>query len=450
MDDPPWRRAGVPPKGVAPGLLWLAVAGWALLLAQRVEVPSPDGIGYLWMAERFAAGAPGAALAMVFPPGWPLAAAPLLALGLPAEAAMTWVAAAALGGAAVAVRRCAELVQPGAGWSAATLFAAGPLLPRLPGELFSEPLFLLVVGWGTWWGMTGRAWRCGSAAGLAYWIRPEGALLAVAFAAHRPRHCLRLLVPTVLAVVALPGWRAACGLDWELLPLLAFHDQRDDLPERGQWLANLAAVPWGLAEAFGPLAGLGLAWLVPDLRRRATNPAALRPLVWMTLGQFAAIGAFVMRRRFLVSAAVPIALLATVPLATMSRRIRLPLVGAAAAVAAGLAWSAAPPPSRGVERELGRFLGAMLPGNAAVVSDLPRVVYYAGRQPPPPRHFTAAQLAAQAAAPGVQAVVLAAQSQRESSRAAAELLAETFAPLPLPEPLASRCRARGLLVLSRR
>ncbi|MBL8724221.1 MAG: hypothetical protein JNK49_09250 [Planctomycetes bacterium] len=413
-------------------------------------MPTEDAASYLWMAEQFAAGQAAAALGLVFPPGWPLAMAPFVWLGGTAEWVGAWLGALALGATVPAVRGIAERLRPGAGPGAALCFAFGPLLPRMGAELFSEPLFLLVMAWGTWWGIQGRSGWCGLLAGVAYWIRPEGVLLAVAFAAVQPRRHLRALWLAAVAVLALPTWRFVVGLPWHLLPLHTFHEQRDDLPERGAWLRNLVAMPGPFVEAFG-LASLLL--LAAALRWRRTTSAersAAAPL-WLGIAlQVAAVASFVVRRRFFLSAAVPVATLAGAELARAPRRVRA--LGAWLLVGSGL-WinhNGLIPASRQVERELGHWLAAELPPAAQLVSDLPRVAYFAGRKPPEPRHFTAAQLVEQAAAPNVRVVVLATQSRRSSAAEAAALLAAPFEPWPLPEPLAERCARQGFVVLRRR
>jgi hypothetical protein len=427
-----------------------AVCGWTLWLHRATPVPTEDAASYLWMAERFAAGHAAAALESVFPPGWPLAIAPWVALGCAAERAGGLLAALALGAAVPAVWRIGNRLHPGAGAAAGWLFAASPLLPRMGAELFSEPLFLLLMAWGTCWGLVGRSVLCGWLAGLAYWVRPEGVLLAVAFAAARPRRHALALVPAAAMVLLLPAWRWSQGLPWQLLPLHTFHATRDDLPERAAWLANLVAVPWPFVEALGPAALLLLGHALRPVRRGLQDRAALPPLWLGVLLQIAAVCSFVVRRRFFVSATVPVVVLAGAVLAGWPRRVRALGLGVAVACGGWVGVAGLLPESRRVERELGAHLAATLPAAGAMVSDLPRVVYWAGRRPPEPRHFTAAQLVAQALVPEVQVVVLATGSQRASAAAAARELAVAFRPRPLPEPLASRCADLGIAVLERR
>ena len=64
--------------------VWCVVAAaivWRWLLAVRTPVPSEDGVSYLWMAQRFAAGDFARGLGEVFPPGFPLLLSPWLWVG---------------------------------------------------------------------------------------------------------------------------------------------------------------------------------------------------------------------------------------------------------------------------------------------------------------------------------------------------------------------------------
>lgn len=443
IDDPPLPRAGSRPPWLLVGLVPCVVVGLLGLL----QVPSEDGISYLALASRFARGEWHEALASVFPPGFPLLCAPLVAAGLDVEVAAVSVGAACLVAALWPLAQAAERLRAGAGGIAPWLVFASPLLPRLAAEVYSEPPFVLATALAAACGLRQRWWSLGVWSGVAFWIRPEGLLLAVAFGIARPRVAWRALLPAAGFVFGLAALRAAAGHAFEPLPLLAFHDARDDLPDRGAWLTNLARVPIVFVEGLGAVA---LVSLVGIVRGRATGSGGHRALGWSVALQVLAVCSFVARKRFFVSAFVPVALLAAAELANWPRRARW----VALLLCLGIGLAAVVPGGDGVDRavepELGRHLGHLLRPGGTVFADLPRVVYYAGCEPPPPRHFDAGQFAALATRDAVQFVVVSTASKRDSSREVLPALAAAFAPFPLPEPLAGRCAARGLVVFARR
>lgn len=441
-------RAPVPerlPHGLLGGLAVLVVA-WHLVLYLRTPVPGEDGVSYLWMAERFAAADWHAGFGTVFPPGLSLLLAPCLALGVPGELAAwllsTAAVVAALWPVAAIAARLAQRQHRHAALAAAVLFATSPLLGRLSVEVFSEPAFLVLMAWGTWFGLGGRTPALGICAALAFWIRPEGALLAPAMALAAPtlREAARRLAlataVTLVGVLLLALCRWLAGHDFDPLPIHGFHATRDELGQRGALLANLLDLPGPWLEAFG----------VSGLLALAALGAGLWPLRAAALLQVAVVLTFVVRRRFFVSAAVAVhglAALAWLRLPTAGRWAALSLAALHALLAG---WNGGIDADRAVDRALGRYLQGQLGAAGRLVSDLPRVVYFAGRQPPEPRLPTLAQLAAQSRADAADVVVL-------GRRLAAEHRAEPWPDwreLSLPDFLASACAQRGLLVLARR
>ncbi|MCA8948982.1 MAG: hypothetical protein KDE27_05735, partial [Planctomycetes bacterium] len=206
------------------------------VLTSLRPVPSEDGVSYLWMASRFAAGDWQGALSMVFPPGFPLLVAPFVALGLAPERAADLVNACAFGATLLPLAAIARRLAPGTpqvGLVAAVLFLSGSLLLRVAAEVYSEPTFLLLVASGLLAGQRGRLWLAGGLASAAFWIRPEGLLLALAFTFAAPRSGWRSLPGALLGVAALAALRWGAGHGFDPLPILAFHEQRDDLPGRG-------------------------------------------------------------------------------------------------------------------------------------------------------------------------------------------------------------------------
>lgn len=441
-------------SAAVPRAVWFLAAALATFVAAlgvTTPVPAEDGVSYLSMAAAFAAGRWHDGFGPVFPPGFPLLLAPFVAVGVPPWAAGITCGAVCLGLTVPPLWRLAEHQRAGAGWPAVVLFATAPLLPRVAAEVYSEPPFLLLMALGAWWGYRGAWWRCGIAAGAAFWIRPEGLLLAAAFVLA-DRRAVRALLPAALGCVALAVARGLAGHGFDPLPMLTFHEQRDDLAGRGDVWRNLLAVPGAWLEAFG---GLGaLVWFGLRSGQRdgsaGLRTAAPAPLWWQIGLQVAVVCTFVVRRRFLLSCAVPVAALAGRGLATLPRRARivvLTLVGAAGLV---FALRSGIDADRVVERDLGGYLGAALAPGERVASDLPRVVWFAGQPPPPPRHFDTDRLVAAARAPGVRFVVLSTGSRRVSSRAAAAVLAVDCEPFELPPALRAACDARSILVLERR
>ena len=425
-------------------LIGALLAGWVLLLAATTPVPSEDGVSYLWMAQRFAAGDCTAALATVFPPGYSLLLAPAIALGAAPEAAAHWLGAITLAATLWPLARlAASLGGPAAAGPAVLLFAASPLLSRLGAEVYSEPPFLLLMAWGACAALRERWFLVGLCSALAFWIRPEGSLLAASYMLVQPRQAWRALLPVAGGVLALATLRWWCGHGFDPLPIHAFHEQRDDLPERGRLFSNLLALPGPWCEAFA-LAGL---LVLPCLR---WQPKAARPLVWQVLLQVAVILTFVVRRRFFVSCAIAVHALAGPVLAKLRKPWRVGLLAAALLLAL---WSGATggiEANRAVERDLGEWLRPQLRSGERLVCDLPRVVWYAGQPPQPPRHHTAAQMAAMVAAPEVTCVVLRTRGDRSQFTQLQPQLLQRFERKALPEPLAAAADARGVAVFVRR
>ncbi|MFY9341768.1 MAG: hypothetical protein WAT39_04730 [Planctomycetota bacterium] len=416
----------------------VAVLGW------REPGPSGDGTAYLWMAQQFALGNWSEALSTVFPPGFPLAMAPLIALAIDPWAAGVLVGAACLALLVVPVARIAADLAPGtaAPTCAALLLLGSPHLLNVAAEVYSEPPFLLLMAWGTVAGLARRWWWCGALAGAAYWVRPEGLLLAVSFVLVAPRRAWRGLVGAAAGVLALGLLRAAAGQGVDPLPMLAFHELRDDLPHRGDVLHNLLEVPIQWVESLGVASLLALAGL-----RHCRGIALALPA--QILLQTGAILTFVVRKRFFLSCAVPVLALAGRELAAWPVRVRRSALTIVVAAGLVLAWPGSDP-NRAAEVEVGRWLAQRLPPGAAIVTDLMRVAWFAGRRPPPPRHFSSAQLLQQANDPAVQCVVLSSRSQQAQFAAVEAGIAASFARVELPVSLRELAGDRGIVVFLRR
>ncbi|MBL8751485.1 MAG: hypothetical protein JNK78_20190 [Planctomycetes bacterium] len=418
---------------------------WRLVLVLRTPVPSGDGCSYLWIARQIAEGRVALGLSEVFPPGFPLLCAPFLALG-----GDDWTVGACVCVVAAALTvwplvRIADLLRPGAGVSAAILWVSSSLLARNAAEVFSEPTYLLAMAIGTLCGLRAQWWRLGIWSGIAFWIRPEGLVLAAAFVLVERRRALVALVPVVLAVAALAAFRWWHGQGFDPLPILAFHtNERDDLPERGAVFANLVQVPLRWFEAFGGAGVLPLLLFVPALR--SGRPAGA--LVWQVAMQIGAICTFVTRRRFLLSAAVPVIALAGVAAAALAPRTRRIVLVLLVAFEGVTAWRGVTDADRVAERQVGEYFGQELRPGERIVTDLTRILWFAGQRPLWPRHFRVEELVALAAAPDSRFVAL--REKHESFPEIAKGIESGWVRAQLPERLDRSVRERGIAVFQRR
>lgn len=423
------------------------LAVWVAVLFVRTPVPSEDGVSYLWIAQQFAAGNLADALSTVFPPGFPLLLAPWLWCGVDAERAACAVSTACLVLSLWPLARCAERLAPGAALPAAVLFASSPLLGRLAAEVYSEPAFLLVMLLGTWAGLSRRWAALGVAAGVAFWIRPEGLLLVPAFAfGHTSLRAaaaalLRASLPALLFVASLALLRWSAGHGFDALPIHGFHELRDDLPLRGAFFTNLLAVPGPWLEALG-LAGI-LCWLPRK------GPSG-RPLLAAMLLQIAVVCTFVVRRRFFVSCGHAAILLAAAAVVRLPRRVALAALTIAVLHGLSANWNGGIDQDRSAERQLGQYLQSQMAAGRTVTGDLARVRWFAGLPPLPPRRFDDAQLAAMAQAHEVQFLVLGERDPAQRGPQLAAAIAGAFEPLPLPDALRAACAQRGIIVFVRR
>lgn len=425
---------------VAVGILWRA------LIAALTPLPSEDGANYLWMAERFAAGDAGAALSEVFPPLLPLLTAIPVSWGIDpfraGQAVLILVGALSL----VFLVRGAEALVPGAGRCAGCLAVFAPLPVRFAAEIYTEPLFHLFSAIAVWQGLRARWWGLGLAAGVAFWVRPEAALLVAGFVVVRPRQAWRALLPFAAGMVVLMLWRASHGLGYDLIAKVPFVWDRSVLASDGVGAgiaavgSHLARIPWLWIEAFGVLGLLAL-WGI--LRART---AEQRPLyVALALGVLL-ICFFLPRRRFLVSwlaVVSPIALVGFTSLPLRARTFAFWLAIASSLLLSLRTMDA----DRAAERELGAYLATQLEPGDEIIGDMTRVVYFAGRRPLAPRLFSAEELIADAARPEVRYVVLV--SHREKAGVVEEGLAGAFERAALARGLDAAILDRGITVLER-
>ncbi|MBL9077269.1 MAG: DUF2029 domain-containing protein [Planctomycetes bacterium] len=425
-------------------LRWIAVltVAWRLLLAWASPVPSWDGVSYLWMAQRFAALDFASALEEVFPPGFSLLLAPWLALGLDPLTAGAWFGALCAGATVWPLAAICRREAPGAEVAVAVLWATSSLLARTAAEILSEPPYLLAMALGTLAGLRERWWQVGVWSAIAFWIRPEGSLLAAAFVLQHRWRAARALLPVAVGVLLLAWLRQACGHGFDPLPIHGFHEQRDDLPARGAILANLVDLPGGWLEAYGAVGVLALVgwWRVGRRRGSAFG--------WMVGLQIGVVLTFIVRRRFLLSCAVPVFVWAAQAVQALRPRWRIAVLTLCAVLGVGGAWHGLTEADRAAERDLGLWLGARLEPHQTLTGDLTRVVWFAGRRPLPPRRFEADRILAMAAPPEVRFVVIG--TRRQTAAELDQGLRAHFAELALPPELAAAAAARGIRVYERR
>lgn len=430
-----------------PRIVWALVAiafVWRLILAVLTPVPSEDGVTYLWMSQRFAAGDFVTPLSEVFPPLLPLLMAPLAGL----EVRGGQLVLAGLG--ALSVLPIVHVATLVAGQSSqrvvviAGLLAALPALPaRLCAEVYTEPVFGLTLACATSAGLRNRFWVCGVWSGIGFWLRSEAVLLPLAWCLQRPRRAWRSLVPTGLAVLALAAWRAAAGSGFDLLPKLAFNLPKAAISEDA-WLSSMIegtlALPSAWLEAFGIAGVVAVVGMILGRHMRAHRPLLL------ALGMaLIVVVAFAVRRRFLVAWWPLIVAFAVLALLRMRAQCRTLIV--AAAVGLGMATGLRTTDrDRLAEREVGAFVRARLAPGERIVTDLTRVLFFAGMRPLPPRHVTADQLIDAARDPAVRFLILG--SRRPTAPTVRAALPE-FAPTDLPPALADGANARGIEVLTR-
>jgi hypothetical protein len=398
-------------------LLALAVALRAVGCALR-PVPARDGVAYLWLAEQWAERGLAALFDGVFHPLYPLAIGVLLRAVPTCDPVVAGQVVAA-GCSAIAVLPLYHLVRrlhgaAAASW-AALMFALGAWFVRHPAECMSEgPFHLAVALWAAALACPRpRAVAAGLAAGAAFLIRPEGAALVPAgvwLLARRTsaRSALAHAAAAVLVAGLLPLGAAASGHGFVLTPKAAFNWEVGaggaDSP-LSHYLYHLLRAPgdaWeGLGYAVFPLMVGGVVWRW----RRGLDRLELALLLPFLL-QCAVFPLLRSNLRFVSGLGILLLPFAGAAGAALQQqgRWRWPLVALLVASEAKL-WLGRPA-DRTFERDLGRWLAPQLAAADTLASDMPRVVYFAHRPPPPPRPIAAADLRQWAAAPTCRFVAL--------------------------------------------
>jgi hypothetical protein len=438
-----------------------AALGWRLLIAVLTPVPGRDGANYLWMAERFAEGRGAEALTEVFPPGLSLALAPFVWLfsfvGLaPFEAAK--LGQAVIGTAAIVpIVRMTEVWLGRGGFAALCMLVVAARPTQLVGEISSEPLFGLLVGLGLLDAVHGRAWRSGIWSGLAFWVRPEGLVLAVAVAIVRWRRGGLMAVPTAaLGFAGLGAFRAWCGqpfwpeAKWELHEARLFPEGASFGERLLHYAGNLVDLPIVWFEAFGLL---GVLAILGAVTKPAADERHGRALLLVTLaGGFAAILTFFARWRFLVAWLPPATVLAVAGLRRFPPQGQVPVVFfvVLTGLLGGLRYTVSHE-HRYAERRVAAWVAEDLRPDQLLVTDLTRLRYFAGRRPLEPRPYGPEELLALSRDPNARYLVLGVgkaglSDPDPATRAVLEGLGEDWQKVGLPEDIAKFASTRGLVV----
>jgi len=435
-----------------------------LFVAWRTVVPARDGATYLWMAERVGAGEIGAAFDTVFHPLYSLLTGGLLWLvpglePMPAGQLVAVVAAACACWPLQALT--AQLHGERAARCTALLYAVGLWFVRYPAECLSEGCFYpLVALWAL--ALLGRPIRpgvAGAAAALAYLVRPEGLLLLVLGALRLRGRALCFLLAAGLPVASLlPLGYAVFGDGPTLTPKAAFNyavGVGAEPSPLAYYFSQAWRVPGTAFEAIGyaalPLAGLGL-WLH---RRRGAHGTAARWLLAPLFVQVMVVPLLRSHARFL--SGFGLLLLPFSGLALAAILARLPRSGVRSLAARASLWGVCLMPDlarlpiahgdeRLVERRLGEWLRPRGCGSRFIATEMPRLEFFAGQRPGPPRPITRAELLGAASDPSMRFVVVVAP---RSHIAPSELEALGLRAVSLPEALSTLAKQRALLVYER-
>lgn len=397
-------------------LLLLAVGMRVVGCALR-PIPARDGVAYLWMAEQWVREGTGALFEGVFHPLYPFAVGLVLA-ALP-DAFDTVVAGqlVAAGCSAVAVLPLHAVTRRLFGDRAAlwagVMFAIGAWFVRHPAECLSEgPFHLCVLLWAA--GLLApqpRALLAGIAAGAAFLARPEGLALVPAgllLARHGGRRVMLAHVAAAAAIAALlPLGSLATGHGFVLTPKAAFNWEvgaGGAGSTLGHYLHHVVRMPGDAWEGLGylvfPLMLGGVVWRWRQLGAREW--ALLLPF----LLQCAVFPLLRSNLRFVSGFGVLLLPFAGLAFATLLQRTRWRWLLVLLLVASEAKLWLGRPADRTFERELGRWLATQMAPTDTLASDMPRVWFFAGRRPPPPREILAADLVRWAEEPGCRFVAL--------------------------------------------
>lgn len=440
-----------------------------LVVAAGTLVPGRDSEHYLWMAERVAEGQFGAAFETVFHPVYSLLVATLL-ICLPDIDAVVAGQMVSCGLGALAVLPLfavtSRLFGRRAAAAAGFLYAVGIWFARHPADCLSEgPFYLLVAG--TVWLLTSdrrtsaaHLLIAGGLAGLAYGTRPEGAALILVGApwlwlSRRHRDAVAFLAAGVATSLVWPTGYWWYGDGFTVTPKLGFNyavgvGRAEDAASH--YLGHLVQIPGELFEALGyiavPMALVGLFLARPWTLR---SPTTL--IIALVMMQIAIIPLLRSHFRYLSGYGFLLLVFAGLTWRHLSPRLSgwpTPLLTGAVllAVAGDLVRI---PQERRQDRtvliELGRHLAPQLRQGESLATDMPRLSYFSGAKPGPPREIPDAELLEWCDRPTTRFVAIV---QSRSEITAEDLRRRGFTPLQTPPELALLIKARSIAAYERR
>ncbi len=401
-----------------------------LFVSFRTLLPSVDGVIFLHMASSFARGHWKEGLSRVFHPLYPLSFAPLLWLGMdPFDAARL---VSSLFGALFTLVVFVTLKRMGFSKWVCVFGAAMTVTPVFPvryvGDAYSEPLFMFLAGISLCYATRAAgngtrdnrksAFIAGLFSGLAFATRPEGGALVLGLAFFMPSKAVFL---AAAAIPALPYLLSRILLFSSLLPSpkISFMLYTGPFGEPSLlsgallFLRHLAMILLLGFETFGPLM-----WVLVLVGTFAVvvrgNQAGFRVYrIFLAVLAIACVGmaCFQVKRRFLADWAIIFAVLSAYPLEMALRKpglLRLSVI-AALLVAAGIDIVRLYPIRREdkvPEKVVGSWIKGKLEESMEVLTDFPRIAYYAGKSPPPPRVPTAKEFEERCRAENVVLVIL--------------------------------------------
>lgn len=431
------------------------------LVAWRTVVPARDSEAYLWMAEHASRGEWAALFQTVFHPLFSLLVAPFIALGVePIPAAQ--LVSCGLGACAVLPLHALtkRMFDERAAMFACLLYAVGIWFVRHPADCLSEGPFFFVVAVAGWLATRSQsrstALAIGVCSGIGFGLRPEGlaiAILAVPWFLVRGQGRFAAIAACGAAATTLPwmlGW-AEFGPGFTITPKASFNYDQGIGGQQGgltHYVEHALAVPGIAFEAIGyvalPLACLGWWRARPHAWRGAATL-----LVGMFVLQCAIIPALRSNIRFLAGFGILLLPFAGYGAMTIWRSLRTRRTWVAfvlIAVTIGADVARLPLERRGDRRvliDLGRHLGALLEPGETIATEMPRLAYFAGLAPIPPRRIHRAEILAQAERPNTQFVAVVVP---RTGVVAEDLRPLGFEPLELPRDLASAADARHILM----
>lgn len=377
-------------------------------------MPSNDGAQYLWMSESFAHGDFSAGLNSVFHPGSSLVHALFMQLGLDSFAAAR-IDGALLGGIWVLLlhRICLRLADPLSSALVTLLAIVSWEQVRLVAEVYSEPLYVVWIAAALLLLLRGRLRLAALFLGSAFWIRPEAlTLLPLLMWPGWPRsRRVQALAMALVAGLSLVLLRSLLLGDSSMTPKLALMAPLGPLGASDPWtfvsgfaINVLHLFLTGVTALDGVGFGLGILGLA--LMRTTETPRSRLLGMSLLLG-WLAMCLFQVKTRFFLSQAPLLLPLAAFGLHRMrqlsarDRGARVTLSLCTVVIVATSLFSLVrvgrdvlSPPLRDRESEivLGHWLSQELVAGDRIMTDLPRVAWAAGRQPPPPTIWTAQRI----------------------------------------------------------